>query len=254
MSAPSFQQLIQRLGEVFKHMGAMGIKLNISKCHIRQTETKFLGHIVPKEGFRPDPGNIEGITQMKAPTNLKEVRRFIGMVGFYRKHIINFSKIASPLTDLTRKNQAFQWTVECQQAFEELKTFLVKAPILAKAKLSKPFILETDASQRHVAAVLLQYDEQGLPRTVGYYSKKLKPAEARYATTDREALAVVLACRHFNHYLWGSSFTIRTDHQPLTSLFKQRTKSPRMCRWILEMRGYHYKVEFKPGKRNVVCS
>ncbi len=108
-----------------------------------------------KEGFRPDPGNIEAITQMKAPPNLKEVRRFVGMVGFYRKHIINFSKTASPLTDLTRKNQAFQWTVEGQQAFEELKTLLVKAPILAKAKLSKPFILETDASQRHIAAVLL---------------------------------------------------------------------------------------------------
>ncbi len=91
VSAPSFHQLLQRLGEVFKHMGIMGIKLNISKCHIRQTETKFLGHIVPKEGFRPDPGNIEAITQMKAPTNLKEVRRLIGMVGFYRKHILNFS-------------------------------------------------------------------------------------------------------------------------------------------------------------------
>ncbi len=108
-------------------------------------------------------------------------------------------------------------------------------------------------SQRHVAAVLLQYDEEGLPRTIGYYCKKLKPAEVQYATTDREALAVVLACRYFNHYLWGSRFTIRTDHQQLTSVFKQRTKSPRMCRWILEMRDYHYRVEFKPGKRNVVA-
>ncbi len=169
------------------------------------------------------------------------------MVGFYRKHVPNFSKIASPLTDLTRKNQAFKWMVECQQAFEELKTLLIKAPILAKAKLFKHFFLETDASQRHVAAVLLQYDEKGLPLTIGYYSKKLKLAE------DREALAVVLACRHFRHYLWGSRFTIRTDHQPITSVFKQRTKSPRMSRWTLEMRDYHYKVEFKPGKKNVVA-
>ncbi len=169
VSAPSYQQLLQRLGEVCKHMGTMDIKLNISKCPIGQTEIKFLGHIVFKEGFRPDPGNIEAITKMKAPTNLKEVRRFIGMVGFYRKHVLNFSKIPSPLTDLTRKNQAYKWMVECQQAFEELKTLLIKAPILAKAKLSKQFILETDASQRHIAAVLLQYDEEGLPRTIGYY-------------------------------------------------------------------------------------
>ncbi len=145
-------------------------------------------------------------------------------------YLINFSKIASPLTDLTRKNQAHKWTVECQQAFEELKTLLIKAPILAKAKICKQFILETDASQRHVAAVLLQYDEEGLPRTIRYFSKKLKPAEVRYSTTDREALAVVLACRHFNHYLWGTKFTIRTDHQPITSVFRQQTKSPRMNR------------------------
>ncbi len=236
MSAPSFQQLLQRLGEVFKNMERMGIKLNITKCHIGQTEIKFLGHIVSKEGFRPDPGNTEAITKMREPTNLKEVRRFIGMVGFYRKHIINFSKITSPLTDLTRKNQAYKWTVECQQAFEELENLLMKAPILAKAKLSKQFILETDASQRHVAAVLLQYDDEGLPRTIGYFSKKLKPTEVRYSTTDREALAIVLACRHFNHYLWGTKFLIQTDHQPITSVFRQRTKSPRMNRWILEMR------------------
>ncbi len=143
MSADIFQQLLQRLGEVFKHMEAMGIMLNISKCHIGQTEIKFLGHIVSKEGFRPDPGNVEATTKMKEPTNLKEVRRFIGMVGFYRKHVLSFSKIASPLTDLTRKNQAYKWTVECQQAFEELKTLPIKAPILAKAKLFKQFILET---------------------------------------------------------------------------------------------------------------
>ncbi len=154
-SAPSFQQLLQRLREVFKHMGTMGIKLNISKCHIEQTEIKFLGHSVQggfqtrpreyrghhKEGFRPDPGNIEAITKMKEPTNLKEVRRFIGMVGFNRKHVLNFSKIASPLTNLTRKNKVYKWTVECQQAFEELKTLLIKAPILAKAKVSKQFTL-----------------------------------------------------------------------------------------------------------------
>ncbi len=109
VSAPCFQQLLQRLGEVFTHMGVMGIKLNISKCHIGQTEIKFLGQIVSKEGFRPDPRNIEAITQMKAPTNLKEVRRFIGMVGFYRKPILNFLKIASPLTDPTAASNCTGW-------------------------------------------------------------------------------------------------------------------------------------------------
>ncbi len=113
--------------------------------------------------------------------------------------------------------------------------------------------MEIDASQHHVAAVLLHYDDEGLPRVVGYFSKKLKPAEVRYSATDREALAIVLACKQFNHYLWGTKFIIRTDHQPITTVFRQRTKSPRMNRWMLEMRDYRFKVEYKMGKNSVVA-
>ncbi len=124
--------------------------------------------------------------------------------------------------------------------------------MLVKANLSQQFVLETDASQHHVAAVLLQYDEKG-PRTIGYFSKKLKPAEVRYSTTDREALGIVLACRQFHYYLCGSEFIVRTDHQPIVSVFKQKTKSPSMNRWMLEMRDFRYKIEYKSGKRNVVA-
>ncbi len=234
-------------------MGEVGIKLNLSKCHIGQREVKFLGHIVSDERFRPHPGNVEAIVNMKPPTNVKETRRFLGMAGFYRKHIHKFSHLAAPLTDLTRKNQPFRWTVDCQQAFEDLKDKLVTSPILVKANLSKQFILEGDASQHHVAAFLLQYDDEGLPRAVGYFSKKIKPAEVRYSATDREALAIVLACRQFHLYLWGTKFIIRTDDQPITTVFRQPTKSPRMNRWILEMSDYRFKVEYKMGKNNVMA-
>ncbi len=117
LCAPSFQHLLQRLGEVFNYMGGVGIKLNLSKCHIGQREVKFLGHIVSKDGFRPDPGNVEAVVKMKPPTNVKETRRFLGMAGFYRKYIDKFSPMVAPLTDLTRKNHPFKWTVNCQQAF-----------------------------------------------------------------------------------------------------------------------------------------
>ncbi len=197
---------------MFQHMGEVGIKLNLSKCSIGQREVKFLGHIVSEEGFRPDPGNVEAIVNMKPPTNVKETRRFLGMTGFYRKHIDHFSHLAATLTDLTRKNQPFRWTAECQRAFEDLKDKLVTSPILVKASLYKQFILETDACQHHVAAVLLQYDDEGLPRAVGYFSKKLKKTELRYSVTDWEALAIGLACRQFHHYLWFTKFVIRTDH------------------------------------------
>ncbi len=155
-------------------MGEVGIRLNLSKCSIGQREVKFLERIVSEEGFRPDPGNVEAIVSMKPPTNVKETRRFLGMAGFYRKHIHHFSHLVAPLTNLTRKNQPLRWTVDCQRAFQDLKDKLVTSPILVKANLSKRFILETDASQHHVAAVLLQYNDDGLPRAVGYFSKKIK--------------------------------------------------------------------------------
>ncbi len=135
--------------------------------------------------------------------------------------------------------------MDCQRAFEDLKDKLVTSPILVKASLSRRFILETDASQHHGAAVLLQYDDEGLPRAVGYFSKKLKQAEVHYSATDREALAIVLACRQLHHYLWGTRFVIRTEHQPITTEFRQRTKSPRMNRWMLEMRDCRFRVEDK---------
>ncbi len=155
LCAPSFQLLLQRLGEVFQHMYEVGIKLNLSKCSIGQREVKFLGHIVSEEAFRPDPGNVEAIVNMKPPTNVKETRRFLGMTGIYRKHIDNFFHLAAPVTDLIRKNQPFKWMADCQRAFEDLKDKLVTSPIFVKANLYKQFILETDASQHHVAAVLL---------------------------------------------------------------------------------------------------
>ncbi len=178
---------------------------------------------------------MEAIVKMKPPSSVKETRRFLGMGRFFRKHIEKFSKIAAPLADLACKKRSFEWTEDCHHVFEEIQSKFVSLPILVEANLSRHFVLETDASQHHVAAVLLQYDEKGLPRTIGYYSRKLRPAEVRYSSTDKEALAIVLACRQFNHYLWGTKFVIGTDHQPIVPVFRQRTKSPRMNRWVLEM-------------------
>ncbi len=121
----------------------------------------------------------------------------------------------------------------CNQAFETLKQQLTTAPVLVKADINQPFVLETDASQTHVGAVLMQKGPQEQLRVISYFSKKLKPVEARYSTTDREALSIVLACRQFHHYLWGTKVLIKADHQPLVSVFKQKTKSPMMNKWIL---------------------
>ena len=251
--ASSYEQLLDNIRAVFERFNEMGVKLNMDKCSWAQRSVKFLGHIISSDGIKPDPANVEGILQVPPPTNLKEVRRFLGMTGFYRKNVPGYATIANPLTHLTRKDVAFVWTPECQKAFEKLKSVLASAPILHPVDFTLPFELHSDASGLAVGAALHQRYPDGSLRPLGYFSKKLRPVETRYSTTDKEALGIVLACRFFHHFLWGSKVTIKTDHQALTSVFKRKTKSPRMTRWALEMRDYQYEIEFKPGRANVVA-
>ena len=244
--AQNYEELMDRLSLVLERFLEMGLKLNVSKCEFAQSEIKFLGHRISAAGMKPDPSNIEKVLAMNPPQTAKQVRRFIGMVGFYRKFIPGFSKIASPLTDLTKKDVKFVWNNVTQEAFEILKSKLVEEPILVKFDPSKEQELHTDASKYHVGAVLLQKEEEGL-KSVGYYSKKLNKTEQKYSTTDKEALAIVQGCRFFHHYLWARKFKVVTDHQPLMNIFKQKTKCQRMSRYMLEMRDYNFKIVYQPG-------
>ncbi len=191
---------------------------------------------------------------MKAPTTVKEGRRFLGMCRFYRKHVPSFAKIAAPLTNLTRTRTTLNWTEESQQAFEQLKACLMDAPVLVKAQVDQLFILTTDASNRHVGEVLSQIQLDGSNQPTGYFSKKLNLCETCYSAMDKEALAVMLTCRNFHHYLLGTRFTVITDHQLLTSIFKRKTKSPRMNRWLLEMREYNCESKYSKGRDNFVAN
>ncbi len=202
------------------------------------------------EGCKPDPSNVEAIRDMKAPTKVKEVRRFLGMCGFYRKHIPKFAKIATPLTNHTKINAPFVWTDKCQEDFEKLKQCLTQAPILVRVDISQPFVVTTDASKTHVGGVLSHVQPDGTNKAIAYFLKKLKPTKVRYSATDKEAHAVVLTCRNFHHYLWGAKFTIFTDAQPLSSIFKKKTKFPRMNRWIFGMKEYNYVEQYVQGKDN----
>ena len=249
--APDYNTLLERLKLTFERMTEMGLKLNVSKCHFFQRKIKFLGHIVSHRGIEVNPENVEGIAKMEPPKSTKEVRRFIGMCSFYRKFITNFAKIAAPLTTLQSKLVKFNWTPECQTAFETLKEKLMSTPILVKADLSKEFELHTDASNHHVGAVLMQKEMEGL-KPIGYFSKKLNQCEKKYSCTDKEALGIVKATRFFHHYLWNKPFSIITDHQPLTSVFKKKTHSPRMSRYMLEMRDYTFTIIYKRGAINYV--
>ncbi|XP_063851755.1 uncharacterized protein LOC135095047 [Scylla paramamosain] len=183
---------MERLGRLFALLEEKGIKLNLTKCDLVKQEVKFLGHRVSKDGSTPDQKNLEAIREQAPPKNVKQVRRFIGMCGFYRKFVPNFSKIAMPLTNLMKGDVKFSWTDECQVAFEALKTKLMSTPILASYQPELPLVLVTDASDECVGAVLHQVQPDKSVRPLGYYSKKIRRKIAKATLDQFEILDGVL--------------------------------------------------------------
>ena len=248
----SFDEHLQHLEETLTLLSKAGMKLNLSKCSFAQKSIKFLGFQVSGEGILPDPEKVTAITTMPAPATVKEVRRFLGAVGFFRRHIKDFSAIAHPLTKLTRKDQDFHWGPGEKGAFEALKEALVTAPALRLPDYDRPFEIHTDASKLALGAVLLQRDNKGNPFAVAYYSRKFQQAESNYPPIDQEALAVVEGVRVFDPYVYGKKFKIFTDHRPLTYVFSRKTKSPRMSRYSHDLSYYDYQLIYKKGSQNNV--
>ena len=251
--ADSYDDLLKRTDAVFKLLNENGIKLNLEKCDLVKSRVKFLGHVVSKQGCSPDPDNIKSILEMERPKNIKDVRRFVGMCSFYRKFVPHFSELTACLTSLTRANAKFEWAEEQQRSFETLKEKLTTTPVLTTYNPSLALVLITDASKTCVGGVLHQRMHDHSLRPLGYFSKKLTPTECRYSIVDKEALGVVLSCRHFSNFLWGRKFEVRTDHQPLIQIFRTKTKCPRVTRWLLEMREYNFTIQYIKGTQNYVA-
>ena len=243
----TFQQHLDNLKLVFDRFRAANLKLKPKKCEFGKRKIQFLGHLVSEEGVEPLPDTCKAVQNFPRPTNVKQVRSFLGLSGFYRKYIEHYSKIATPLTNLTKKNVPFQWDELCQTVFELLKSALSSPPILAYPRYQEPFILTTDASSDSAGMVLSQVQD-GKERVIAYGAKKFTRAEMNYGISDKEALAVILAVRHFEPYLKGTTFKLITDHSALKWMFGQKTVSGRIARWIAYMQQFNYTVEHKAGK------
>ena len=198
------------------------------------------------------PEKIAKIQDAKFPSSKTEIRAFLGLAGFYRKFVPNFSAIAKPLTDATKKGESntVKQTPERERAFQQIKDALKEEPICKLPDLSKPFLVRTDASGKGLGAILMQGDEEN-PSIVACASRKLSPAEQNYAVIERECLAIVWAIEKFNPYLYGKHFTIQTDHNPLKFLHSMKLTNPRLTRWSLQLQPYSFTVESIPGKENV---
>jgi len=248
--APTIQEMFVRLREVLERIRNAGLKFKPSKCTLFQRKVAFLGHEVSAEGVQPDPEKTKAVKEWPRPACVKDVRAFLGLCGYYRRFVEKFADVAKPLYKLTEKENAFAWTEETEKAFLDLKERLCRAPVLAYPDVGRQFILDCDASNEGLGAVLSQCNDEGLEKPVAYYAHTFSKVERRYCVTRRELLACVGAIRHFNHYLLGASFTVRTDHSALTWLCHFKEVDGQLARWLETLAKYDFKIIHRKGVRH----
>ena len=243
----SFEQTVENLKTVFDRLESANLTLKSSKCDLFQQKVSFLGHIVSNQGIQCDPEKINSIASWPDPKNATEVRSFLGLAGYYRRFIPDFSTVASPLTNLTRKRTKYVWTPVHQAAFNKLKQLLTTAPILAYPDNHSEFILDTDASNTGIGAVLSQI-QNGEERVVAYASRTLNKHQIKYCTTYKELLAVITFIRQYRHFLWGRHFTVRTDHASLIWLKNFKNPEGMLARWLSILETYDFQIVHRPGR------
>lgn len=248
----SLQEHLGHLREVFKRLRNAGLKINVDKCQFAKSRLKFLGYIVGNGELETDPEKISAVANYPRPSNVSELRRFLGFVGWYRRFVPRFASVAAPLTDLLKhKCTKFSWSEGQENAFITLKECLISAPILACPNFDLPFAIECDASGVGIGGVLTQNDE-GQERVIAYCSRTLSPAERNYSTTERECLAVLFAINKFKPYIEGYRFIVITDHASLKWLANFSNPQGRLARWISQLQQFDCEIVHRKGSCHVV--
>ena len=245
---------LHHLREVFKRLNKYQLKLRLVKCRFFQRTIKYLGIFVDEHGIRCDPNYVDKILRLKRPENKKEVERFVGMVGWLAKFIPNLSKLTGNLSTLKGKS-TFNWTMEHDRYFDQIRQAVAKAKILRHPDLSREFYVQTDASDGAIGAVLLQDFGRGELEPIEFASRKLTTAEQKWSTTQKELIAVVFALKKWIRYLLPKHFTIFTDHKNLEELFKYgpQKKINKIQRWIILLQQFDFTARYLPGKDNYVA-
>lgn len=252
ITTASFEEHIYILKVVASLLRKANLTINVEKSKFNMKEVEYLGYVVGGGALRVNSAKVEAITQYPRPKTMKQVRRFLGMCGWYRRFIANYSTLSSPLTDLLKKSSKLNWSDAAENAFNSLKAALVSAPVLKNPDFSKRFYVQCDASLVGVGGVLYQKDDGENDKPIAFFSQKLNGAQKNYMITELECLAVVLSIKKFRPYIEKQPFTVITDHASLQWLMSQKDLSGRLARWSLKLQSYDFQIEHCSGSQNKV--
>jgi hypothetical protein len=246
----TLEQHLSDIEEVLERLKEHGLVANPSKCELAKRELTYVGHVVSKEGCKPDPSLTAAIRKYPRPKNLKDLRGFIGLSGFYRAYVKDFARIAAPLTDLTKKDRAFVWAPAQQTAFESLKQKLISSPVLAYPDFEKEFRVKPDWSKKAMGAVLSQIGDDNIERPIAYLSRRCQGKESLYSAGRGEATALWWSVKRWRPFLEGREFVVVSDHLSLAFL-RNPTDDEKLQRIIHEMEHFRFRVEHKSGTMHV---
>ena len=250
----SWEDHLQSIRELFKAIQNANLVINLAKSDFSQAKITYLGFEVGYGKVLPKESNIQAILDFPVPKTRKIIRQFIGLAGYYRKFVLNFSDIVCPLTNLLKKNVNFNWDDSCDISFNKLKSILISHPVLMSPNFSRDFELSIDASDTGIGAMLCQKGDLGESHPVTFFSKKLNEPQRKYSTIEKETLALIAALNHFEVYVTSNPgpLVIYTDHNPLKFLNRFQNKSQRLTRWSLFLQEYDLDIRHIKGKDNII--
>jgi hypothetical protein len=239
--------------EVLQRLRVNRLAISADKCAWRQSEVEFLGYVIGREGIKMSEEKVKGVLEWRSPASLVETQAFLGFANFYRRFIKDYSRVARPITELTKKSaKDWKWTPEAEQAFTELKNRFTSAPILAHFDPEQPVIVETDASDFALGSILSQRNKENRLHPVAFHSRKFTSAEINYEIHDKELLAIVDSFKHWRRYLEGAAHQVQvfSDHQNLEYFTTTKVLNRRQARWAQELAGIDFKIYYRPGSKN----
>ena len=253
ITGATHEEHLTNLAEVLSRLSNHGLRLKQEKCSFMQDSIEYLGHHIDTTGIHTATSKVEAISKAPSPKNVSELRSFLGMVNYYGKFIPNLAGKLHPLYALLKNGTKWNWSVECAQAFDEIKTLLVQAPVLVHYNPKLPLKLAGDASNYGIGAVLSHVDSTGQEHPIAFTSRTLSVSEKNYSQIEKEALSLIVGIRKFRKHIYGRHFTLVTDHRPLTALFGPKSGVPalaagRLQRWALFLLSYDYEIEFRNTK------